>query len=182
MRKSSAHKSSTSWSSSSRPCQISQRLTWEIPGIVGEKLKMWKVSMHTQLQATRPVVEDWWRWCCDISDATYQRWLKMHPTTRVQLAVTEELPRRFSTVENWIKPKLLNVIPVKLKEEVQQERVYGMNDRVVDILYKLHKLFKPGSLEEQDQLRRQLTSPNACSRPQAALSELTRCSRPWPEP
>ena len=39
----------------------------------GEKLKMWKVSMRTQLQATRPVVEDWWRWCGDISDATYQR-------------------------------------------------------------------------------------------------------------
>ena len=57
------------------------------------------VSKETQLQATRPVVNDWWRWSVDIADSNYQRWLKAHPTVRVQLAVTEELPGRYFMVE-----------------------------------------------------------------------------------
>ena len=37
--------------------------------------------------------------------------------------------------KNWLKPKILEVMPTKLKEGIQQERVYSMIDRVVDILF-----------------------------------------------
>ena len=71
-----------------------------------------------------------------------------------------------------IKPKLLKAMPPKLEEEIEQERVYGLDDRCVDILFKLLKTMKPGSLEEQDHLLKRLTTPDPCSKPQAALKGL----------
>ena len=55
---------------------------------------------------------------------------------------------------------------------MKQERLYGMDDRVVDVLFKLFKLMKPGSLDELDHLLKKLTNPDPCSKPQTALKEL----------
>ena len=84
-------------------------------------------------------------------------------------------PWETSSIQNF-----LNALPAKLKEEIIQARVYGVEEGVVDALFKLIKLFKllnPGSLDEMDQLHKQLTSPNPCSKPQAVLSELMRLFR-----
>ena len=141
-------------------------------GTRGEKLQLWLVNMKTQLKATRPCVVSWWEWSNDKADELYQHWLKAHPTERMHLKIECALPRRWETVEGLMKPKLLKTMPPKLEEEVKQERVYGMDDRVVDILYKLLKMMKPGSLEEQDHLLKRLTTPDPCSKPQTALKEL----------
>eukprot|EP00959_Pyramimonas_sp_CCMP1952_P183069 3828081-Pyramimonas_sp.AAC.1 len=55
-----------------------------------------------------------------------------------------------------------------------QEKTYGIDHRVVDVLFSLFKLMQPGSLDEQDHLHKQLTSPNTCRDPAAALKELRR--------
>ena len=47
----------------------------------------------------------------------------------------------------------------------------------MDVLFKLFKLRKPGSLDEMDQLHKQLTSPNPCSKSPEALNELMRWFR-----
>ena len=55
-----------------------------------------------------------------------------------------------------------------------QEKTYGINHRVMDVLFLLFKMAQPGSLEEQDNLHHQLVSPNPCREPSAALKELRR--------
>ena len=55
-----------------------------------------------------------------------------------------------------------------------QEKVYGVDTRVVEVIYHLLKLLQPGSLDEQDHLQKLLTSPNPCREPAAALKELRR--------
>ena len=55
-----------------------------------------------------------------------------------------------------------------------QEKVYGVDSRVVEVIFALLKLLQPGSLDEKDHLLKQLTSPNPCREPAAALKELRR--------
>ena len=42
----------------------------------GERLTLWRVAVETQLKTTRRVVVDWWRWCNEVADRHYQRWLR----------------------------------------------------------------------------------------------------------
>ena len=141
----------------------------------GERLTLWRVAMETQLKTTRRVVVDWWRWCNGQADKCYQLWLRTPILERNQIKkVASPLPRRWEPIEDWFLPKILAVVPAKLKDNVMQEKVYGVDARVVDVIYHLLKLMQPGSMDEQDQLQKSLTSPNPCREPAAALKELRR--------
>ena len=131
--------------------------------------------METQLKTTRRVVVDWWRWSNSCAERHYKTWLKMPIMERHKLKLTPDtLPRRWESIEDWFLPKIMAIVPTKLKDSVMQERVYGIDARVVDVLYSLLKLLQPGSMDEQDHLQKVMTSPNPCSQPEAALKELRR--------
>ena len=70
--------------------------------------------------------------------------------------------------------KILLIVPAKLKDSIMQEKVCGIDARVVEVMFKLLILLQPGSLDEQDHLLRQPASPNPCREPSAALKELRR--------
>ena len=132
--------------------------------------------MEQQLKATRRVVTEWWRWCNDRADALYGKLLKTPVMQRGHLKIAETLPLRWETIENWFLPKSLAVMPTSLKQAVTQEQTYGVEVRVVDLIFKLLVMMQPGSLDEQDHLEQQLCSPNPCKDAAAALKELRRCS------
>lgn len=140
----------------------------------GERLTMWRIAMETQLKSTRRVVVDWWRSCNAIAEKHYRTWLQTPILMRNTLRVHESLPRRWESIEDWFLPKLLAIVPVKLKDSIMQERLYGADPRVVEVIFHLLKIMQPGSMDEQDHVHKILTSPNPCREPAAALKELRR--------
>ena len=105
---------------------------------------------------------------------TYTIWVKTSILQRGHMKVSGNLPRKWETIEDWFFPRFLLVMPTKLKDSIVQEMTYGVEVRVVDLLFRLLCLVQPGSLDEQDQLHKQLCSPNPCKEPAAALKELRR--------
>ena len=140
----------------------------------GERLTMWVIAVETILKTQRRVVMDWWQWCYGNAKSTYQRWLHTNILQRNSLTVGLTTPRFYETIENYFLPRILAIIPSKLKDSIMQEKVYGIEATVTEVMFKLLKQFQPGSMDEQDSLERLLKSPNPCRDPQAALRELRR--------
>jgi hypothetical protein len=90
------------------------------------------------------------------------------------MKIRDPLPRRWESIEDWFLPKILSIVPVKLKDSIMQEKTYGVDASVADVLFHLLKLLQPGSMDEQDHIHKVLTSPNPCRDPTAALRELRR--------
>ena len=84
------------------------------------------------------------------------------------------LLQRYADIEQWLSPRILDTLQVKLKATVMQEQVMGLNIPVAGMLFRLYTLMQPGGLEEHDTLHKILTSPNPCVNPEAALKELRR--------
>ena len=138
-------------------------------------MTLWRVAIEMQLKTTRRVVVDWWKWSNSCAERHYKTWLKTPIMERHQLKLTPDtLPRRWESIEDWFLLKIMAIEPTKLKDSVMQGRVYGIDARVVDVIYSLLKLLQPGSMDEQDHLQKMMTSPNPCSQPEAALKELRR--------
>ena len=137
----------------------------------GERLKMWQVAMETQLKTTRRVVVEWWKWCWTVAEKHYYIWLQTPILEKNYLKILDALPRRWELIEDWFLPRILAVVPAKLKDSVMHEKTYGIDHKVTDVLFGLLKLMQPGSLDEQDHLHKQLTSPNPCREPTAALRD-----------
>ena len=144
------------------------------PSNRGERFTLWRTAIETQLKSTRRVVVDWWRWCNETAERHYKLWLKTPILTRSSMKIQEALPRRWEPIEDWFFPRILAIVPERLKDSIMQERVYGVDARVVEVLFHLMKLLQPGSMDEQDHLHKILTSPNPCRDPAAALRELRR--------
>ena len=144
------------------------------PASRGERLAVWRTAVEAQLRTTRRVVMEWWQWSYAGAEIYYNHWLKLPLLQRNQIKISEDMPMRFQTVEDWFFPRFLLCVPTKLKDAVIQEQTYGANFRVMDVLFKLMALMQPKGVEEQDALVKQLTDPNPCRDPMAALRELKR--------
>ena len=144
------------------------------PASRGERLAVWRTAVEAQLRTTRKVVMEWWQWSYAGAEIYYNHWLKLPLLQRNQIKISEDMPMRFQTVEDWFFPRFLLCVPTKLKDAVIQEQTYGANFRVMDVLFKLMTLMQPKGVEEQDALVKQLTNPNPCRDPAAALRELKR--------
>ena len=144
------------------------------PASRGERLVVWRTAVEAQLRTTRKVVMDWWKWSYAGAEIYFNHWLKLPLLQRNQIKITEDMPVRFQTVEDWFFTRFLICVPTKLKDAVIQEQTYGANFHVMDVLFKLMTLMQPKGVEEQDALVKQLTSPNPCRDPTAALRELKR--------
>ena len=144
------------------------------PASRGERLAVWRTAVEAQLRTTRKVVMDWWKWSYAGAEIYYNHWLKLPLLHRNQIKITEDMPVRFQTVEDWFFPRFLICVPTKLKDAVIQEQTYGANFHVMDVLFKLMTLMQPKGVEEQDALVKKLTNPNPCRDPTAALRELKR--------
>ena len=79
-----------------------------------------------------------------------------------------------SFIDDWYLPRVLAVLPWRLKEQVADERRLGKSFQVSDLLFLLMVQLKPATLDEQDSIQRQLCAPRACTDPQAALREYRR--------
>ena len=144
------------------------------PASRGERLAVWRTAVEAQLRTTRRVVMEWWQWSYAGAEIYYNHWLKLPLLQRNQIKISEDIPMRFQTVEDWFFPRFLLCVPTRLKDAVIQEQTYGANFRVMDVLFKLMTLMQPKGVEEQDALLKQLTNPNPCRDPAAALRELKR--------
>ena len=93
--------------------------------------------MEAQLRTTRPSVVQWWRWCNDLVDEHYRDWIKTPLLERGQIKVHAVLPIKFQPIEDWLFPRILTLVPSEIKDEVVQERVYGVQAMVVEVLFEL---------------------------------------------
>ena len=138
-------------------------------------MTLWRVAIEMQLKTTRRVVVDWWKWSNSCAERHYKTWLRTPIMERHQLKTAPDtLPRRWESIEDWFLLKILAIVPGKLKDSIMQERVSGVNPRVVNVIFQLMKIMQPGSMDEQDQIQKIPTSPNPCREPAAALKELRR--------
>ena len=103
--------------------------------------------METQLKQTRRVVMEWWERGYGLADARYRRWLTLSALDRNALKIHDITPKRFEPIEDWFYPRILAVMPSKLKDSIVQEKTYGVASQTCDVIFKLLKLMQPGSLE-----------------------------------
>ena len=139
-----------------------------------ECLRNWKHAMQILLSSTRPVVTQYWDKVVQTADDHYNRWIVAPFMEKGLITCEPHIPARFEDIELWLRPRLLEAIPTKLKETILQEQQLGMNIPVAGMLFKLDLLKQPGSLDEHDSLIKMLTSPNPCGQPDSALKELRR--------
>ena len=139
-----------------------------------EKVKFWKTVVTTQLSATRLAVIDWWHWCNSTADMVYHQSVSSPPLGRNEICVGATVPRYYQTIESGFSPIYLVAVPDRIKEDAMLRRSWGTPIRVVDLIFKLLQLIKPGSLEEKDTMLKQLNSPNPCVQPTSASKELRR--------
>ena len=89
----------------------------------GERLALWKVAMETQLKQTRRVVMEWWERVYGLADAHYKHWLTLSALDRNALKIHDITPKRFEPIEDWFYPRILAVMPTKLKDSIVQEKL-----------------------------------------------------------
>ena len=70
------------------------------PDTRGERLRLWFSAVETQLATTRKVVSEWWSWSKDEAMRIYHQWLEVSPLERNKLKVTEQIPRRYDSIES----------------------------------------------------------------------------------
>ena len=80
------------------------------------------------------------RWCWTTAERHYDTWLRTPILERNHLKILDVLPRRWELVEDWFLPRVLATVPTKLKDSIMQEKTYGIDHRVVDVLFSLFKL------------------------------------------
>ena len=116
----------------------------------------------------------YWNKVVQSADDHYHRWVIAPIKEKSLITCEPHIPAKFEEIELWLRPRILEAIPTKLKETILQEQQLGMNISVAGMLFRLNVLMQPGNLDEHDSLLRMLTSPNACGQPEAALKELRR--------
>ena len=77
------------------------------PASRGERLAVWRTAGEAQLRTTRKVVMEWWKWSYAGAEIYYNHWLKLPLLQRNQKKITEDMPIRFQTVEDWFFPRFL---------------------------------------------------------------------------
>ena len=86
-----------------------------------ERLLQWRVAVSTQLKATPPLVREWWSWAWDTAERHYQQWVVLDRTGRNQYYLQlGRLPDLFEIVNGWAYTRVLEKLPVAVKQWAQQ--------------------------------------------------------------
>ena len=135
-----------------------------------EQVQAWKVAMGVMLKSTRQSVLDWWEWSIQTSERYYSQWMSLPVNQRVGLdRITDPLPRRWFYIDAYFTPRIQGEMPARLNQQLTQEQQYGKQVMTADVLLAMLKYLRPDSVEDKQAVYKQLTSPNPCREPQAAL-------------
>ena len=117
------------------------------------------------LAGTRPVVLKYWYKVVQIAEERYNQWVTAPLMEKSQITCEPQIQAKFEDIELWLRPRIMEALPLKLRKTLLQEQQLGMNIPVAGIFFRLDVLMQPGNLDEHDTLLKQLTSPNPCSHP-----------------
>ena len=144
------------------------------PATKGQRLRQWKVAIETTLLPAGDVMVSWWRWCIKQAEEAYTRYINTDIHLREAIYPTEKLPSGWLQIDSWLKPRLLEVVPHEIREWQNSRIQQGLMDDTQVILFYVMKRFAPGNADERVHLLESINNPKCCSKPKAALAELTR--------
>ena len=81
----------------------------------GERLAVWRTAVEAQLCTTRKVVMEWWQWSYAGAEIYYNHWLKLPLLQRNQIKISEDMPMRFQTVEEWFFSQISALCPYEIE-------------------------------------------------------------------
>ena len=124
------------------------------------------------LQTVRPVVVEWWTQVVRFAEERYAEWVRTPISQRQLVKCNPTIPKRYQDIEQYLSPRFLEALPVRLKTAVWTEKVSGVEIPVAGMLFRVYTFMQPGGMEERDSLYKTLASPNVCTHPDTALKEL----------
>ena len=138
------------------------------------RLLSWKSIIDLALIPVGAQLRVWWKWCLEKAGIAYRRFLAAGINERESIQPTEPFPEVWVQIDSWMRPKLLEAIPQDVKNLVESRHRQGKQDDTHHILFWVHKIFCPGSMEEKLAVTSNIINPRACSNPKAAQSELIK--------
>ena len=138
------------------------------------RLVSWRQNIVTTLKPMGQLALDWWYWIVHQAEATHARFVKASLVERNSIVPEVPLPSRFSAVDAWLHPKLLDAIPGQTRSLVEGRARIGVIDQSHLVMFWVFKQFVPGGIDEQLAVMQSVRGPKQCASAKAAQVELLR--------
>ena len=107
----------------------------------------------------------WWNWVNQSAKEAHKEFLETPLDRREHIFPRLRVPMEHSTVECWMRPRILACLPTSQRDWIELRAQAGTLDESNVLLFYALKVFSPGSPDEQGrapQARPQPFSMNSC--------------------
>ena len=108
------------------------------------------------------------------AELAHQRFAASSIQDRESVVPIDVMPGRYSEVDAWLKPKLMEAIPAQTRSHIDSRARIGCVDQSHLVIFWVLKQFMPGGPEEQPALIQQVRNPKCCANSKTAQIELLR--------
>ena len=138
------------------------------PATRARRFQQWLLRVGLALQPAGTHVTSWWQWCINSAEEAHKVFVQTPLHQREHVTPTDSLPPQHSTVECWMRPKILQCLPKAQLDWVELRAQAGTVDPCHVLIFYAYKLFSPGSPDEKDALIKRILNPNVCAHPASA--------------
>ena len=89
------------------------------------RLISWKQQIVTALNPVGSLALHWWQWVIQAAERAHVRFVAAHIQDRESVVPTDVMPGKYSEVDAWLKPKLMEAIPAQTRSIIDSRARIG---------------------------------------------------------